>query len=96
MNLEQLGPILGPILFVIITLASCLLLGFKILEKVAEKKNGKKLDLEMIPGHSEECQERGDTIVKLVMNHEFVTGQIKEINTNVGNLWKHVKKNGLG
>ncbi len=96
MTLEQLGPILGPILLIMATLASSVLVAFRILEKRSEKKNGKKVDLEMIPGHSEECLERGETIIKLVANHEFVTGQIKEINTNVGNLWKHVKKNGLG
>jgi len=93
MNIEQLGPILGPILLIMATMASCILVALRILEKRSEKKNG-KINLEMIPGHSKECQERGDAIVKLATNYEFVTKQIKEINTNVGNLWKYAKRNG--
>lgn len=94
MTLEQLGPVLGPILLIMATGASCLLAALKIIDKRTERKNGKKIDLEMIPGHSEICQERGTEITELVTNYKFVIKEITEINTNVGNLWKHAKKNG--
>jgi len=95
MNLEQLGPILGPILLIMATLASCVLVALRILDKRTEKKNG-KLDFEMIPGHSPTCQINREAITKLVANQEFIGGQIKEINLNVGRLWKHRNGKDLG
>lgn len=60
-------------------------------KKVSNKKPGNpgEVNLEMIPGHSEECMDRGEIITKLAE-------AIKRIDKNLDNLWKHVKKNGTG
>jgi len=61
-----------------------------------KKSNPGQLDLEMIPGHSQECQDRGEEITRLITNYEFVVKQVSEINKNVANLWKYVRTNGTG
>ena len=77
-----------------------LVIGFIILgilwKMVTKKKNNPgnqgnpgAVNLELIPGHSEECMGRGEIITKLVE-------AIKRIDKNLDNLWKHVKKNGTG
>lgn len=64
---------------------------------VANKKNNPgEVDLEMIPGHSKECQDRGEAITRLEENYKFVVKGIHEINTNVANIWKYLRKNGTG
>lgn len=72
---------------------------------VAARKNGRPaetvpvetapINLEMIPGHAEECGRRGEEITKLVTNYEYVVKQISGINKNIDNLWKYVRKNGI-
>ncbi len=67
-------------------------------KKVSNKKpdNPGEVNLEMIPGHSQECQDRGEEITKLTENYKHVVGSISRIDKNVANLWKYVKKNGTG
>ena len=67
-------------------------------KKVSSKKpdNPGEVNLEMIPGHSEECLRRGDEITKLIENHKFLAKSITRTDTNIANLWKYVKKNGTG
>jgi len=92
---EQLIRIILDILLIIVIILGILW------KAVKDKKSGNpgnpgSLDLEMIPGHSKECRIRGDAITKLTANHEFVCTQITQINTNVSNIWKYVRKNGIG
>ncbi len=54
------------------------------------------VDLEMIPGHAEECERRGTELTKLITNYDFVVKQISGINKNLANLWNYVRKNGTG
>lgn len=56
-------------------------------KKVSNKKPGNpgKVNLEMIPGHSEECERRGTELTKL-------TEAIKRIDINLANIWTYVKK----
>ncbi len=61
-----------------------------------KKNNPGTVDLEMIPGHADECQSRGDALTKLTTNYDFVVEQISGINTNLSNLWAYVRKNGTG
>ena len=58
-------------------------------KKVSNKKadNPGTVNLEMIPGQSVECMERGEELTKL-------TEAIKRIDKNLDNIWKYVKKNG--
>ena len=62
----------------------------------SKKNNPGTVDLEMIPGHADECQRRGDELTKLITNYDFVVEQISGINKNLANLWNHVRKNGTG
>ncbi len=62
----------------------------------SKKNNPGTVDLEMIPGHADECQRRGDELTKLITNYDFVVKQISGINKNLANLWNHVRKNGTG
>lgn len=90
MNLEQLGPIVGPILFVFITLASCLLLGFKILEKISEKKNGgpaRQLKIEDTAGHGEMCGKHDRAIARIATSQKHFAADAKEIKTTMGKIW---------
>jgi len=58
-------------------------------KRVSEKKadNPGTVNLELIPGHSVECMERGEELTKL-------TEAIKRIDKNLDNIWKYVKKDG--
>jgi len=62
----------------------------------SKKNNPGKVDLEMIPGHAEECKLRGTELTKLITNYEFVVKQVSGINKSLANLWNFVRKNGTG
>lgn len=62
----------------------------------SKKNNPGTVDLEMIPGHAEECQRRSEQLTRLITNYDFVVEQISGINKNLTNLWNHVRKNGTG
>jgi len=61
-----------------------------------KKNNPGTADLEMIPGHSEECGRRGEEITKLITNYEHVVKSLAGIDESLANLWKYVKTNGTG
>lgn len=53
-------------------------------------------NLEMIPGHSKECIERGESITKLEANYEFVVGTVDRIEKKVDCIWKHLNPKDKG
>lgn len=80
---ENLIRIIVEILLIIVILIGLLW------KRVENKKpdNPGRLNLEMIPGHSEECERRGTEITK-------ITEAIKRIDENMANIWRYIKKNG--
>lgn len=92
-TLEQLGPIIGPLLLIMATLASCVLVTLRILEKRSEKKNGGSSTTQKIeckPGHAKVCQENTKAINTLEVTSEFVAKDISEIKTTMGNIWEKI------
>jgi len=51
-------------------------------------------DLEMIPGHSTECQQRGEAITKLTTSYEFLVESINRIDKTVCKIWERMDKDG--
>ncbi|HEC60741.1 hypothetical protein LCGC14_0460980 [marine sediment metagenome] len=88
---ENLIRIIVDILVIVVILLGIL---WKIV--TSKKNNPGTVDLEMIPGHAEECGLRGTEITKLTTSYEFVVKQISGINKNLANLWDYVRKNGTG
>jgi len=85
---EQLIGIITNILVIIVIILGILW------KAVKDKKSNGKVDLEMIPGHSQECQERGETLVRLETNYENLITTVARTDKIVSSIWKHVKKNG--
>lgn len=89
MTLEQLGPIVGPILLILTMLASSILVGFKVMEKIAERKNGgSKKDIEETAGHGDMCGKHDRAIERQATSQEFVAEDISEIKATLGNIWE--------
>jgi len=87
MNLEQLGPIIGPILLIMATLASCVLVALRILERRNEKRNGGKSSE---PGYSPICEANKTAITELKTTGVFIAKEIAEINTSIGKIWSKI------
>jgi len=90
---ETLIRIILDILLIIVILIGIL---WKAVWKDKKTNNPGTVDLEMIPGHAEECKRRGTEITKLITNYEFVVKSVDKINKNLANLWEYVRKNGTG
>ena len=88
---ENLIRIIVEILFIVV-----ILLGIVWRIVITKKNNPGKVDLEMIPGHSEECIARGDELTRLIANYEHVVKSLAGIDESLANLWRHVKTNGTG
>ena len=86
MNIEQLGPILGPILLIMATMASCVLVALRLLDKKTEKKNGKDK-----PGQAPTCELNKTAITELKVTGKFVAKEIAEINTSLSRIWEYVR-----
>lgn len=65
-------------------------------DKKASPPNPGAPDLEMIPGHSKECLERGEEITTLTTSYEFIVESIKRIDKTVCKIWDRVDKDGTG
>jgi len=87
MSLEQLGPIIGPILLIMATMASCILVALRILEKRTERKNGKK---NSDAGYSPICEANKTAITELKTTGKFVAKEIAGINTSIGKIWNKI------
>ncbi len=91
MTLEQLGPIVGPILLILTMLASSILVGFKVMEKIAERKNGGSTkDIEDAAGHGDMCGKHDRSIERLVTSQEFTEKEFTEIKVHLNNIWEKV------
>jgi len=82
---EQLIGIITDILVIIVIILGILW------KAVKDKKANGSVDLQMIPGHSKECERRGTQLTQIIEKHKFLVESVNRTDTNISNLWNYVK-----
>jgi len=82
---EQLIGIITDILVIIVIIVGILW------KAVKDKKTNGSIDLQMIPGHSKECERRGIQLTQIIEKHKFLVESVNRTDTNISNLWNYVK-----